>query len=301
MKRIIILTLVILILMLNSCSNTNSDLYGVELTSNLEGKIFKDSVTVVQTDKYLTNEYSSPIETKVVLGKVELEADLISVNDYEYKSNQNVFLSKDKNIEFRKSTDYESFTIQSKNNTVLVSFTEDSLTEESLKKYVLDYISTYIDIEHLNDYEYNCSTSVVVVKPNASWKETKDAFYLPQNDTEFVTDYKIEFCKYSQGFQTADSVVVICNNSGDIKGFYNYEYNVNWENSSFDKEKVKDSIEIFLKNYISSEYSLLDYSVESQRLVYLDNQIKLSLSISVTLQSGKDEIVILCPFLLSET
>ena len=111
----------------------------------------------------------------------------------------------------------------------------------------------------------------------------------------------MEFRKYSQGFQTADSVVVICNNAGDIKGIYNYEYNVNWENSSFDKEKVNDSVEDFLKNYISSEYRLLDYSVESQRLVYLDNQIKLSLSISVTLQSGKDEIVILCPCLVSET
>ncbi|MBR2387613.1 MAG: hypothetical protein IKB02_02470 [Clostridia bacterium] len=301
MKKIIILILIVLILMLNSCSNTESDLYGVELTSNLEGKVFKDSVTVVQTDKYLTNKYDSPIATKVVLGKVELEADLISVNNYEYKSNQNVFLSKDKNIEFRKSTDYGSFTIQSKNNTVLVSFDEDSLTEEKLKCYVLDYISNYIDIDRLSDYEYNCSTSVVVAKQNASWKETKDTFYLPQDDTEIVTDYKMEFRKYSQGFQTADSVVVICNNAGDIKGIYNYEYNVNWENSSFDKEKVNDSVEDFLKNYISSEYRLLDYSVESQRLVYLDNQIKLSLSISVTLQSGKDEIVILCPCLVSET
>ena len=55
--------------------------------------------------------------------------------------------------------------------------------------------TSYIDIATLNEYAYSCTTSVVVTKPTASWKETRDGFSLPSNNTESVTTYKLEYRK----------------------------------------------------------------------------------------------------------
>ena len=73
--------------------------------------------------------------------------------------------------------------------------------------------TSYIDIATLNEYAYSCTTSVVVTKPTASWKETRDGFSLPSNNTESVTTYKLEYRKNVEH----GNPIFVCRFHTDIK------------------------------------------------------------------------------------
>ena len=288
------------ILAITSCSTKQDKPYDVRLTANIEQAVFKNSVTIFETDEVSTERFDKPIECEIAFGNKKIVVDLTSVKNYVHKSAQQVYFSKDKNIEYRKSTKFDSFTIQAKNDTVLATYTEDTLNEQLLNEAVIDFMSAYIDIATLNEYVYSCTTSVVVTKPTASWKETRDGFSLPSNNTESVTTYKLEYRKFHQEFATSDSIVVMCTENGDITGFYYYEHNIDWAESVFKKELINNSIDSYIKDSLSKEYNLLDISIESERLVYLDDEIQLAVSVELTLLDNNEEVVVLCPLLLSD-
>lgn len=301
MKKISLFVLLLSILTLVSCSPIQGDMYEVRITSNMEGDVFKESAEVYQTDEVSTVKYDNPIESKIMFGKKEMVVSLTSTKKYTHKSNQNIYISNDKNTEYRKSIDNDSFTIQSKNDTVLAPFLHDTLTDQILKNSIIEYMSAYLDIDILNSYNYSCYTSVVVSKSNASWKETKEFFYLPKDNTESIMSYRIEFSKEYKEFKTSDNIMIVCNAKGDITGFYYYDHNVDWEEASFDQVKIKESINAYLEENLSKDYDLCSYSVESQKLVYLDGEIQLSLAVEISLTKDNEEIVVLCPLLLSNS
>lgn len=301
MKKITTLTLIIMILLiaLPSCNVANKDFYKIRLTSDIEGNIFNDSAEIYRTDDVTTEKYSQPVEQKLELGKKEVTAGLTEIREYSHKSSQKVFLSKDKNIEYQKSVENDSFRIQAKNKTILQSFTGESLSEQAIKSHINNYLSAYISTDILNNYVYSCRTSVVVSKTDATWKETKNEFYTPSNDTETVTSYVIEYRKYYEGFATADCITVRCNNNGDITGFYYYEHNTNWSNAHFEEKKISESVNDYLNKSISSKYKITDYHIKNQKLVVLDQDIKLAVSVEVTLDNNGDKFAVLCPLILS--
>ena len=55
----------------------------------------------------------------------------------------------------------------------------------------------------------------------------------------------------------------------------------------------------YLEKAIVSEYSLKNHQLENRIFVYRDNQIKLSLTYELTLEKDNNEIVVLCPILIS--
>ena len=92
----------------------------------------------------------------------------------------------------------------------------------------------------------------------------------------------------------------MCTANGDITGFYYYEHNIDWAESVFKKELINNSIDSYIKDSLSKEYNLLDISIESERLVYLDDEIQLAVSVELTLLDNNEEVVVLCPLLLSD-
>lgn len=301
MKNVIVSFFLIFVLILTSCTSSKQNSYDVKITASIENSVFKDSVEVFQINDMSTQKFDNPVECNFKVGKKDVLADLILKKDYAHKSRENVYLSKDKNTEYVKSIDHNSFTIKSQKDTVLSSFKNEILTEQNLKNCVNDFLSSYIDINALNNYNYSCTTSVITTTSTAAWKETKDIFYLPQNDAEMVISYKIEYRKYFQNIATSDCVVVICNSYGEITACYYYEYDVDWGNSTFDNAIMHECVANYLEENISSEYYLIDYKIDSQQLIYVDEEIQLAVSVELTLEKNNEEVVVLCPLILSHT
>lgn len=299
-KAIVLLILAASLLMLTACISSHKNAYDVKLTARTEGKIFRDSASIYNIDQVTTKELDKPIETQIKIGQKDITANLMSIKEYAHSSNVNIYLSKDLNTEYRQSTNIGSFAIKSKNGTVLCSYEKNTMSEQAARNHIETFMSSYIDIDHLDGYAYKCTTSVVVATPTASWKETKDTFYLPQNDTEKVVSYTFEFCKYWQGFETSDRVAIVCDANGNITDFYFNEYNVNWDTATFEDNLIQDAIEDYLKNNISREYKLLNYAIETQKLIYLDSKIQMMIAVELTLEKNNEEVVVLCSLLLTD-
>ena len=195
MKKLIAFLLIALLLF-TSCTAQKSD-YKVEMSGISESGIFKASEEVFQSDVVAMEILDVPIESEIKLGNKTIVADMTRIWEIE-----NVYVSKDRKIEYTKSNDSDSFTICVNYHAVsddydLYYFSGDNLTEAALLENVKSYISNYLDLDMFDDYVYSCSTIVDIKKPDAAWQhETKEEFYVPSDDTEKVRSYAIKYWKY---------------------------------------------------------------------------------------------------------
>lgn len=299
MKKIMILILLIIIVAFSSCSIKSE--YDIRLTSNIEGNVFDDSIEIYKIDEVLTETIQEPVGETFKLGKKEISADLISKKFYTHKGQQNIYLSNDKKIEYRKNTDADIFCIRAKEDYILSRYVGMELTEEQLIEHVNSFLTTYIDMLEYGDYVYSCSTSVVIAKENAAWKEEKSEFYIAKNAYESVSSYKLEYQRYFNDLPTSDSIIIICDECGNITDFYYYKYDIDWNTSNFETDKITQSVQSFLNQNIQSDYDILDYKIDSQCLVYIDQKIQLSLSVEITVEKDEEIMVLLCPMMLSDS
>ena len=300
MKKIIAFLLIALLL-LTSCDTPESPAkledYNVELSEVAESGIFNVPGQVIQSDVPAQEKLDAPIESEIKLGNKTIVADLTSKY---VDSNKSIYVSKDGKINYVKSGDSDSFSISVRGSGVLRSFKKDSFNEEELVNNIKDYISEYLDLSMLDSYVYTCSTKLQVSKPDAAWNETKEGFYVSNENGETVRSYTVEYRKYYNNYKTADYMSINCDPNGNILAFAFYDSNTDWSGGEFDGKSVEQCVEKYLKDSIKSEWSLKDYEFENECLVYVDGKIYLSLSVDLTLTKNGDEANTLCALRVSK-
>ena len=297
MKKIIYIVLIVFILC-SACSNEIS--YDVRVAAGMEENVFDKSIKVYNSEKFQEIKIPEAIKENFNLGKKEVSADLYSKKIYEHKGQKNIYQSTDGNVEYWKNIDNICFGIKAKNNYSLSKYEGIELTENQFIEHIKAYLDMYLDTNEYKNYVYSCVTSVVISKENATWKEEKKGFYKKKDDSETVSSYHVEYQRYYNDLPTADKIIILCDKDGNIKALYNYKYNVNWSDSNFKQDKINLNLQQFLKKYVNKEYTVVGHKVESQCLVYMDQDIKLSIMIEMTLKINEEEFVTLCPLILSE-
>ena len=218
-----------------------------------------------------------PVETTFNIGKCELTADLTSIKHYA-QGEKRYYKSKDGSVEYQKRTDENTFYILAYDDAVLCPFQGNELTEQTLIAHIKDYISAYIDLEILDEYEYKCETHFIVSSENGSGGETREGFGLPKDDTERVRRYCVTFQKYSNGFATSDMLQLFCKPNGDIDNFYYYDSGIDWSSADFDSEKIDEGAKRFLNNAMVRGYSLEDITISNKTLVYRNSEIQVQVT-----------------------
>lgn len=313
MKKTSLIIIIVIAILLSSCtssadvqkesenasvSSDKASLYKVQLLSNMDDGIFKsDSEKYNPTEDSFYETEKDAIQT-VNIGKNKLELKYVSQKHYTDGSVVDVYFDEDNNVEYSKGEN--TFFVKAKGE-FLNQYTPSHLSETDLLDHINSYIFSYVANEDYKDYVYECSTKIVVSKKDVAWAETKDGFYLPKSSYEKVRSYLIEYRKYSHDLPTADALIIQCDGNGNITHFYNYAYSVKWEDASFESKSVDQSISLFLRDNLNSKYNLKNYQIDSQRLIYSNNEIRLSLTLSITLDDQVGQFVVLCPLIVSKS
>lgn len=295
MKRNILIV-IIYILILASCSSKYNDSLDIRLTDYMEAKGFKDNTPYLSSDTGRETVMDLPVESNIKLGNKEIVADLMSVRSYTSRSQQQVYCSKDGNLNYVLYSEHPSFNIyipdRFSKNAVLSYFEGEEISEQALASYAKEYMSLYFDINILSNYNYSFTTAVLISKGIGTWMEEKEGFYTPENNCEFdvpydesVRRYRITYTEYCGPIATADTINIIFDENGNITYFDFMEYNVDWQSVNFEEENVIEAVEIFLNEYISEEFELVDYNIRTRRLVYSEGEIQLALNIDLTLKN----------------
>ena len=286
MKKTIIFILLFCMVVLSSCGASDANDYKVEFSRGTKSDMFKEKYTTYpeseesgEGEKFepYTEELNPPVETTFNIGKCELTADLTSIEHYA-QGEKRYYKSKDGSVEYRTRTDNNNFSIVSPGDGVLCPFQGNELTEQALIAHIKDYISAYIDLESLDEYEYKCETHFIVSSENGSGGETREGFGLPKDDTERVTSYRVVFRKCSNGFATSDKLQIFCEPNGDFDIFYYYDSGIDWSSADFDSEKIDESAKKFLNNAMVRGYSLEDITISNKTLVYRNSEIQVQVT-----------------------
>ena len=288
--------------LLVSCSQVTTkkdyDVYNIKLTQEIEGQVFLDSGDIYDIDEEKSVSISNSNEEVIQIGKQQAAAILVEVKTYQHGEKKNVYLSSDGNVRYSVSQSSESFFVTALNETELYAYPDDFLTEKKLLDHVRSYICQYVENGYLDSYVYGCYSSIVTSKENAAWKETKEGFCISDNVNEQVTGYRIKFNKYVGNMLTSDRIIVFCDEQGNIQNLYINKYPVDWTSAVVNEEKIDKSINSFLNRYVHPDYEVVRYTIKSQQLAYVHDEICLELSVSLSLKSNGDEFVVLCPFVL---
>ncbi len=295
MKRNAVI-IIICVLIFTSCSVEQNN--GLDVRTFIDAQCSKDTAPYVPVDDGQETIMDPPVETKIKLGNKEIVADLTSVRSYTSRSQQQVYCSKDGNMNYVLYSEHPSFNIyipdRFSKNAVLSYFEGEEISEQALISYAKEYMSLYFDINILGNYNYSFTTTVLISKGNGTRMEEKEGFYTPENNCEFdvpydesVRRYRITYTEYCGPIATADTINIIFDENGNITYFDFMEYNVDWQSVNFEEENVIEAVEAFLNEYISEEFELVDYNIRMRRLVYAEGEIQLALQLDLTLKNSE--------------
>lgn len=306
-----------------SIPSSQNTVYDVQILAS--GTLDNDSVF---KNTFLANEVATglpakeriqtPTQYTVKLGSKSIVGTHAQNLRYSYGDGSDdlyhVFLNATGDIEYRVSANRNAFYItkavedvngnnMTDNSAILSAFEGNDLSEQALLTHVRNYISDYIDITTLEDYIYTCTTSVIVSKPSAAWKETIDSFYIPANETsdqtERVTGYDFKFYKHHNGYQTGDCVIVFCKPNGDIYYMYYNDYDIDWNRYPIDNTLLNQNISTHISQAVKDRYTIKTQEMMSQQLIYQNGKIKLSCVYGLTLTDEDGEIDIACPLMIT--
>ena len=301
--------IIICVLIFASCSVEQNN--SLDVRTFIDSRYLKDTAPYVPVDDGQETIMDPPVESKIKLGNKEIVADLTSVKSYTSRSQQQVYCSKDGNMNYVLYSEHPSFNIyipdRFSKNAVLSYFEGEGLSEQALVSYAKEYMSLYFDINILSNYNYSFTTAVLISKGIGTWMEEKEGFYTPENNCEFdvpydetVRGYRITYTEYCGPIATADTINIMFDENGNITYFEFMEYNVNWQGVNFEEENVIEAVEIFLNEYISEEFELVDYNIRTRRLVYSEGKIQLALNLDLTLKNSEQTFETACDLRLSD-
>ena len=297
MKKTVLIFIIVISIVISSCnSQPISSVYDVQLFGDIEKNIFNNDVEKYYSTQSSLYKVEEEIIQDVNIGKCKLPLKLTAQKRYYDGAVVDIYFDEDNGIEYSKSQ--KSFSVSSKGD-VLKIYPYSKLGEKELLEHVDSFVLKYVEKEEYSNYIYSCKTTLTVLTETSAWKESKDCFYLPTNSTETITGYTVEYRRYSGDFQTSDSLVINCDKNGNVESFYYNRCDVDWDSVAFQTEIIEQSISSFLSKNLNSQYNLESYTIDSQRLVCVDKEIKLSLVLSLTLKNSSDQFVTLCQLMMS--
>ena len=274
--------------------------YNVKLDGKLETEILKNSHPKISIESS-TEQFDTSKKVQIKLGKYELDANYVSKKTYTDGTIVNIYSNEDDNATYTQVENSNVFTVVSTSQTPLTSYPETVASEKDLTNRVNEYLSKFIDISSIKDYSYQCTTNLYVRSENGAWNEAKNGFYVPTAENEEIKNYTIAYVLYSGEYETADSIIVKCDKTGNISSIYNYNYGIDWSRAKFDESKIQKSIADYLNKYLNSGYTLKEYEIVSKKIIYSQNSIKLSLVIDVKVNNDGTVIAVKCPLQISPT
>ena len=279
--------------------------YEVKLLSGMESNIFESSYLVsgsIEEPTFATETFSNSPLIVIKVGNKEVTAYKTKIIHDSSNESRTVFLSEDKKTEYQIYSTGTCYSIKSKEQSVLSRYPKDEITERMMLDSIMEFMSSFVDVNEFKDFSVICSTSIIVQTPSAAWQETKDCFYVvPQelNEAETIKYYQFQFNKYFNGYKTSDQIVVRCSPEGDIIYFSYNCSGIDWSEFPLDEENVTNTVRSFLTDAIKPGYKIKEYTLINQMLVYQEKQIKLSLTYELTLEKDDCEIVVLCPMIVT--
>ncbi len=282
----------------NQIQTTKEWYYVASIMSGVENGVFESSFYDERGNTVTENVAgSSPVNINV--GKKNINATLTERKTQNGKTIGAFYIS-DKTEYFINS---DSFRITVIDDSSLCEYKETDLTYEKLLSNIKKYIAEYVDVTLYVDYQFKCTSSLVIHKPNATWGETREGFYIPSNDdfdiTEKVTGYEFEYRRVIGQVETDDVIRVNCDSNGNIIKLYCCTTGANWASFKIDDQKLSDCIEKKLNEALNSGYEIIDWAIESKSLVYEDESVMLSVSAEVTVKQDEFELSVLCPIMIS--
>lgn len=283
----------------NDTDSNNDDLYIVSLNGNAETDIFKTSVEKHALDKIIkTDVFDTPVEKELQIGNFKTTANLVKSEHFE-NFTRNTYRSADDTVKYVENTDSTFFQVLAQNNAVLSHIDDDELTEENLVKNIKEYIGGILGDVDYNKYTYSCSTYFVVDSEKGSRGDTRDGFAVSKSENEKVKSYTVKFAQYCNGTETINQITINCDEEGNITNFWAYNYDVDWNATEIDQQKLLDSVEQFIQSNTISKYKVIGFEIESQMLTVKDGEVKLSVTAELLLTvDGDNEWPMLCNFIV---
>lgn len=287
------------------CDNQNpstNQVYNIDIVAGEENWIFDEDITIMPPNDAKTEYLSQPMPSRIKLGTCEIDAELISIDRYDDNSLRSLYLSKDKRTVYKISQPGECYSVIAQPGFVLSNFVSESISEEALIVHAKEYISRYLDIASVNDYNLAIETKIIVVKPNAAWKESKPGFYTVNDETEEVVSYQVEYRQHYLDYPTSNSITLLFDKLGNITDFYVTHHDIDWGVLYYDEGTVYQSVIGYLEQNMCDEYQLLSCEINSRYLIYDYNnsQVKLSLTTTLLLLKDNMEVAVLCSMVISQ-
>ena len=286
----------------HTSASPGKDDYVISILSGVVSGIFKSDYLLNESADRTTEILSNAQLSTLQLGNKKISAYKTEIIHESPEETINVFISADSNTEYRVASHGNCFSVRALHNSVLLPYGEAKVSKDSMLKNIESYISSFAKDIEISSYTMNCSTSVIVTSADSSWRETIDGYYIVPGDmasTRRVINYQYRFERYCHDIKTNDNIVVICSPDGDILSMSYNDFNVDWTTFTVNEEKINRMVTAYLEKAIVSEYTLKNHQLENRIFVYRDNQIKLSLTYELTLEKDNNEIVVLCPILIS--
>ena len=288
----------------------NPTAFNVELDSQSEAsKIFESYAPLFAPTTVTEETFDNPTEEKVFFGKKEMSLMRVAQKVYSSGKIVDVYENPNENVKYEKTQNSESFNIvvksaqknnASKEENYIARFEEDELSEESILKNVIEYISIFIDENEYKDYNYSFSTHMYVSSEDARGYETREGFY-ESSLTASINAYIIDYRKYCNNIKTGDGFFAICDEAGNIRRVCFSKNNVDWETAPFfDENELKRSIDWFVETFVSEKYPLKKYGVKGCQLECRNNEIFLALDLTLEAISENGNVIRDCVLRLSK-
>lgn len=315
MKRFVVVAVVLVCLtaLLISCGQTvldwertpvegiDFDLYHIQVSSGTEDGAFKTE-TVEPTGYYSEEQVESAEVETIQLGKRNYKVTLQKIIRRGQDSEERVFEDESGTIECRLLSLKQSFRIRAKTG-FLSAFDEQTvLSEETLKDHALRFLSDYIELSFIENYDYSCTTRDAVHTPNAAWGETRDEFFIPPTDnpsdeTIEIVYYSMTYSLYCGSYRTNDYVTITFDPKGNIRELLVCFTGVDWNSVRLPNEDMLQKKAIgAIKASLNSNYRYEDSELVSQRITYAeDGKIFITCSYSVKIsRDGNHDYSTLC-------
>ena len=252
--------------------------------------------------------YSGPEATEEIVTSDKV--DMIKIGNSNFEARQikrirnadqtvtNVYGSEDGKFEYSINGSKKSFFISACKDAVLQEYGSEKITEEELLSQIKDYVVELIPNDNLEKYTTTCSTKIVVQNPDSAWSEIRESFSMPKNEHETVQSFVFDFRMFNQGIRTSDSIMVRCNENGDLKSVEYLDNGVDWNSVSVDHDSLLERAKGFVVTAISDEYTVKSISVLSETLVVFDSMIRVFAKCELSLERDGAEIGVLCPLIM---
>ncbi len=232
-----------------------------------------------------SEKLSTPKEEKIQLGKQSITADLVeqwfdSMGNVKYKC----YSSKDKETTYITTNYGKRYVMLCEGDNVLLKNNSGEISEKTFLAMADECISKFVSSKDYKNYQYTLKT-VVFSDGYSPRRREEDGFYLCDDEEEYVREYSMRYTRFNDdGIKTDEYIEIRYDAQGNIFGFTNCQPDADWNSVKYDMEKVNESVDTFLKKYLSDDILLEEYTIGDTCLCYVQKEIVLKVKIDALIQ-----------------